>query len=219
MTEDKIRQKFISLIEEGKQILSKAGWDGHTYQQQWPDSINFQRFKTEVMNIVKNVCGADSAHYGELKQLAGNTGTSMNPSYFKDYFGILEAAHRDFEGGYIFDLEKRIAGELFGDFINLSKVAMKEGHKDVAAVLACAALEDALKRYARGHGLAVDDQVMQSVVNALKGKGLVSGAQKSLLDAMPKVRDFAMHANWDKITPEDVSSVIGFVEQFLMSHF
>jgi len=56
-------------------------------------------------------------------------------------------------------------------------------------------------------------------VNALKSKGLVSGAQKSLLDTMPKIRDYAMHANWDKITAEDVSSVIGFVEQFLLSHF
>lgn len=219
MTEDKIRQKFQSLILEGQQILSKVGWDGNEYTRTYPSSIDFQRFKAEVMNIVKSACGADSAHYGELKRLAESKEAATNPYYFKDFFGVLEAAQRDFDGGYLFDLEKRIAGELFGDFVNLAKAAMREGHKDVAAVLACAALEDALKRYGRGQGLAVDDQVMQAVVNALKGKGLVSGAQKSLLDAMPKVRDFAMHANWTKITAEDVSSVIGFVEQFLMSHF
>lgn len=28
-----------------------------------------------------------------------------------------------------------------------------------------------------------------------------------------------MHAEWTKIDPADVSSVIGFVEQFLISHF
>jgi len=219
MTEEKIRQKFQSLIEEGKQIRSKAGWNGDEYARTFPSSIDFQRFKTEVMNIVKSACGADSTHYGELKRLAESKEAATNSYYFKDFLGVLEAAQRDFDGGYLFDLEKRITGELFGDFVNLSKAAMREGHKDVAAVLACAALEDALKRYARGQGLVVDDQVMQAVVNALKGKGLVSGAQKSLLDAMPKVRDFAMHANWAKITAEDVSSVIGFVEQFLMSHF
>ena len=219
MTEDKIRQKFQSLIEEGRQILSKAGWNGDNYTLNFPSSIDYQRFKTEGMNIVKSACGADSDHYGELKRLAETKEIATHSYYFKDFFGVIEAAQRDFDGGYLFDLERRITGELFGDFVNLSKAAMREGHKDVAAVLACAALEDALKRYARGQGLIVDDEVMQSVVNALKSKGLVSGAQKSLLDAMPKVRDFAMHANWDKITPEDVSSVIGFVEQFLMSHF
>lgn len=89
----------------------------------------------------------------------------------------------------------------------------------MAAVLACAALEDALKRFAESNGLNVNDKVMQEVVNALKAKGLVTGAQKSLLDSMPKIRDYAMHANWDKITAQDVGSVIGFVEQFLLSHF
>jgi hypothetical protein len=28
-----------------------------------------------------------------------------------------------------------------------------------------------------------------------------------------------MHANWEKLTPADVGSIIGFVEQFLLSHF
>jgi len=33
-------------------------------------------------------------------------------------------------------------------FVELAKIALSEGHKDVAAVLASAALEDALKRFA-----------------------------------------------------------------------
>lgn len=56
-------------------------------------------------------------------------------------------------------------------------------------------------------------------MNALKGKGFVSGAQKSLLDTMPKIRDLAMHAEWQKIAPQDVGSVFGFVEQFLLTQF
>ena len=62
-------------------------------------------------------------------------------------------------------------------------------------------------------------KVMQEVINALKAKGLVSGPQKSLLDSMPKVRDAAMHADWQRITSEDVGSVIGFVKQFLLKEF
>ncbi len=46
-----------------------------------------------------------------------------------------------------------------------------------------------------------------------------SGAHKTLLDTMPKIRDYAMHANWNKITPQDVGSVIGFVEQLLFVKF
>jgi hypothetical protein len=88
-----------------------------------------------------------------------------------------------------------LSGEILGDFVGLAQRSLQEGYKDVAAVLACAALEDALKRYASLNGLEVGDKDMQEVVNALKSKGLVGGAQKTLLDAMPKLRDYAMHAN------------------------
>ena len=36
---------------------------------------------------------------------------------------------------------------------------------------------------------------MQQVVNALKAAGVVTGAQKTLLDSMPKIRGYAMHVN------------------------
>jgi hypothetical protein len=96
---------------------------------------------------------------------------------------------------------------------------LSEGHKDVAAVLACAALEDALKRFATANAIEVGEKTIQEVVNALKSSGLVSGAQKSLLDAMPRIRNYAMHADWAKLSEPDVSRVIGFVEQFLLSKF
>jgi hypothetical protein len=77
----------------------------------------------------------------------------------------------------------------------------------------------ALKRLAILNGLSVEDKTMEEIVNALKTKGLVSGAQKSLLAAMPKIRNHAMHADWEKLSPQDAGSVIGYVEQFLLSHF
>src|SRR5206468_378166 len=46
-----------------------------------------------------------------------------------------------------------------------------------------------------------------------------SGAQKTLLAGMPKIRNQAMHADWANLTPHDAGSVIGYVEQFLLSHF
>lgn len=68
-------------------------------------------------------------------------------------------------------------------------VRHSEGHKDVAAVLACAALDDVLKGFAARHRIDTTDRSMQDVVNALKAKGLVGGAQKTLFGTMPKIRD------------------------------
>jgi len=169
------------------------------------------------MHLVAAVFGEESPHYQNLAKIYGTY--SGWPSNLAAMRGVFLAAASDYEGGYLFRVEATLSGEIFGDFVALAKEALADGQKDVAAVLAYAALEDALKRFGQLKGLQVDGRAMQEVVNALKGKGLVFGAQKSLLDTMPKIRDAAMHASWDKITPQDVGSVIGFVEQFLLTQF
>ena len=105
------------------------------------------------------------------------------------------------------------------DLQPLARQSLAEGQKDVAAVLACAALEDAIKRLAATNNLPTEGKTMIELVNALKSAGIVSGAQKSLLEAMPRIRNMAMHAEWSKISEPDVSSVLGYVEQHLLSKF
>jgi hypothetical protein len=181
------------------------------------DGESFQQWANSALNLLQRAFGEDSVHFKNLSKIYNDFHSI--PSELEDFRGVFKAAKSDYLGGYTFTLEAAISGEIFGDFVGLAKKAMADGYKNVAAVLSCAALEDALKRYAARHNLAVDDKAMQEVVSALKSQGLVSGAQKTLLDTMPKIRDYAMHANWSKIQSEDVSSVIGFIEQFLITKF
>lgn len=177
----------------------------------------WQQWATSAQSLILAIFGRDSPHYENfVAAFEKCAGYDYEVAVLN---GVFLSAKADFDGGYVFNVDLRVSGEVFGDFVGLAKNALSEGHKDVAAVLACAALEDALKRYAAVNAIAVDEKSMQDVVNALKAKGLVSGAQKSLLDTMPKIRDFAMHANWSKLSEPDVSSVIGFVEQFLLTRF
>lgn len=168
------------------------------------------------LNILEKAFGNEGGHYIHFKDNYKDFPFHDN---VRKAIGIMKAAFDDYSRGFAFDLRSAISGEIFQDFVELAKRALAEGNKDVAAVLACSALEDTLKRYAQKQGLAVDDKDMTDVVAALKSQGLVSGAQKTLLGTMPKIRNYAMHANWDKITEPDVNSVIGFVEQFLVTYF
>jgi hypothetical protein len=170
-----------------------------------------------VHSLIRAVYGEESEQYVNFALAYKNCNFTENA--VRTLFNLFTSAKDDFEGGYVFNVELRVSGEVFGDFVALASTALAEGHKDVAAVLACAALEDALKRYARVKGLDVDEKVMTDVVNALKSGGHVAGAQKALLDRMPTIRNFALHANWGKISEPDVGAVIGFVEQFLLSKF
>ena len=181
-----------------------------------PDG-QWEGWATSVQGLLRAVFGESSEHYNNFAKAYRKC--HGHEAEVRTLYHLFEGAKEDFEGGYVFNVELRVSGEVFGDFVALARTALNEGHKDVAAVLACAALEDALKRYATIQGLGVEDKAMSDVINALKSAGHVAGAQKAMLDRMPTIRNFALHANWGKISEPDVGGVIGFVEQFLMTKF
>lgn len=213
-----LKETFARRFKELEAKFHSLGFERHPSSAvRYATDESWKQWATSAQNLVHAVCGERSPHYANYVTAAQKC-RGAEPDV-KGLGAIFLSAKEDFEGGYIFDVDLRVSGEVFGDFVALARTALAEGQKDVAAVLACAALEDALKKYATANGVDVSDETMQGVVGALKARGLVAGAQKSLLDAMPKIRNYAMHAEWEKITEPDVNSVIGFVEQFLLSNF
>jgi hypothetical protein len=206
-------RRFAELADNFAKLRFQQNDSGSLYVSEG----DWKRWATSAQSLIRAVYGEDSPHYVNfLEAYAKCRGYEDS---VRALGGIFLSAKDDFDGDYVFNVDLRVSGEVFGNFVGLAKQAMAEGHKDVAAVLACAALEDALRRFANANGITTSDATMQEIVNALKSKGLVSGAQKSLLDTMPKVRNLALHAEWSKLTEPEVNSVIGFVEQFLLTKF
>jgi hypothetical protein len=176
-------------------------------------------WSSSASNLLHLVFGFDSSHSARFEQLINSVNGAVSQEEFDRAFGTFLGAKADYERDCYGSLERKVSGEVFGDFIVAAKKAFDEGNKDVAAVLGCAALEDALKRFANLKSLNVDGKDMSEVIGALKSKGLVGGAQKSILETMPKTRNNAMHADWSKISAPEVGAVIGFTERFLLDNF
>jgi len=208
-------QRFNELAEDVGRLQfhsNGSGFSGtHVKTGDW------QRWATSAQSLILAVFGGGAPHYVNfLSAFEKCSGADYDVMTLR---GVFLAAKDDFEGGYVFNVDLRVSGEVFGNFVMLARQSLAEGHKDVAAVLACAALEDALKRFSTASGADADGKSMQEVINGLKSKGLVGGAQKTMLDAMPRIRNHALHAEWDKLSEPDVNAVIGFVEQFLLTKF
>ena len=212
-----INDRFAARFSELQSEWDEMPFETSRHKGSHVKSGIWEKWATSAESLIKAACGMDSPYYESF--IKARERCAGYESELRTLAGIFRSAKEAFDGGYLFDVERDVSAEIFGDFVVLAKQALAEDNKDVAAVLAAAALEDALKRYAASNGLDVDDASMSKIIGALKSKGLVSGAQKSLLTAMLRMRNHAMHAEWEKIEKPDVSGLIGFVEQFLLTHF
>ena len=121
-----ISKKFGALLDEGRGLLQQSGWNGRDYQRS-VDDIAYMRFRTEALNLIKRACGESSDHYQQMKALAENERTALNSYYFKDCYGVLEAASRDYEGGMIFQVRAMVAAELLDDFLEQAEHLFEQG--------------------------------------------------------------------------------------------
>ena len=202
------------LVDLGQQALGTA--KGHpqnpTYRR--VDDGVFREFRAASLSFLEHTFGQEHTYFKEFaKGVGGTEATCVSVGVH-----ILQAARCEFEGGWAASLRGQISGEMLADFLSLAKRSLDES-KDVAAVLVCASLEDAMKRLAVDKGLDVEDKEMAEVINALKGNGILKGPQASIAQSYVKLRNKAFHAEWSKIEKSDVSSAIGFAEQFLLQHF
>ena len=134
--------------------------------------------------------------------------------------GCLEGLKADIDEGRIVNIHAVAQGEVFGDFIALAQRALNEEQREIAAVLAFAALENALKQCAtNNYKLTVEEANMDTVIKALKSKGAISGRQGELLDKYRNLRNDTFHARWNKIDSPEINAVLGFTEEFLKKHF
>lgn len=177
-----------------------------------------------VVTLIENLYGKNDIRISNLSKYKteefdkGPFYANTHESFKGSLGGVLQSIKMDIENDLIFNLEKQTIGSVVADFVTLAKTCADEDNKDVAAVLASAALEDSLKRFASLNGLQVDDKEMSEVINALKGKGLLKGPQASVVTSYTKTRNKAFHAEFDKIEMPEVKSLIVFTEEFILKN-
>jgi len=212
--QDRARESFRRLIDDGRQIVAAGGWDGDNYQR-FPAADDYFRFRTEAMNLVRRTCGPDSDHYRELKRLAEAKESATNPFYLVHCLGVLEAAQRDFDAGLLFDLRALIAADVLGDFIEQAEQLLAAGYHVPAASLAGAVLEDMLRKLCEKHGVPVPastkiDRLNTDLAKADVYDKLVLKRITSLAD----IRNNADHGHFDRFHRHDVDDMVNWVKRF-----
>ncbi|MGD0887332.1 MAG: hypothetical protein ABSA46_21010 [Thermodesulfovibrionales bacterium] len=199
-------ESIISRIDE---LLSKESLSTN-------DPTTTHEIYSGTITLMELVYGENSP---QLKALS--IGDQKLDWYTKLYMaiGVLKSLKGEINRNLVPSLERRITGEFFGDFINMAKNAIENNYKDVAAVLASAAIEDALKKFGTINGLELENKEMSEVINALKLKEVLKGPQAKISSSYITLRNKAFHAEWDKIDTLEVKSLIAFTEEFILVNF
>jgi len=136
--------------------------------------------------------------------------------------GTISNLKEEIDAGLFGGLQKRIAGDVLTDFIQLAKTILeKQGDdaKNVAAVLAAAAFEDTIRRMGSSFAGVIGRDKLDEVINALKNADILQAPQLGIAISYLSFRNHALHSDWQKIDRASVHSVLGFVEQLLLKHF
>lgn len=210
-----IAKKFKALLDEGWGLLQRSGWDGRDYQGSTVDDVAYMRFRTEALNLIKRACGEDSDHYRQMKTLAEDKNTALNSYYFKDCYGVLEAASRDYEGGMIFQIRAMVAAEVLDDFLEQAEHLFEQGFHVPAASLAGAVLEDTLRKLSEAKGISIPDKTSIDKLNGeLARAGIYDKLVLKRITAIADVRNNADHGHFDKFKKEDVEDMLKWVRRF-----
>ena len=214
ITKDKAIERVNGLIN-----LSGSLGDGHGgFSDAKLDELLFG-----TLSLYRIIYGNNEEPAGQIfkeKELYFKTRTGRFFIAIADHLkGLLTTLKYEIENDLTGSLEAQAQGEIFGDFISLAKRLLDEGYKDSAAVLACGALEDSMKKFAINSGLDVYDNDLSSVINLLKSKGFIKGAQSGIVQSYVQLRNKAFHAQFDKIGIPEISSLIAFVENFVVTNF
>ena len=183
------------------------------------------QFYGDTLNILSNLFGPKSPQVKSLtderKMIESKKGSTEHKlrEICCLISGRLTSTKNAIEAGLITNISIQAAGAVIGDFLSIAKEFLVDKNKDVAVILASAALEDALKRKAKGLGIKVEHRNLSNVVNDLNSKGFFSSTEFSIVSSYVKLRNDAMHTDRAKIQEADVRDLIRFLEPFLIKNF
>ncbi|QGX39589.1 HEPN domain-containing protein [Permianibacter aggregans] len=213
-TKELIQTQFNTLLRQGEELLGLAGWNGKETTRS-SSELDYMRFRTSAINLVRRACGANSDHYAALKDLAENNHTSTTSYYFTHCLGILQAAASDFENGLLFDMKALIAADLLGDFVEQAEHLLANGYHVPAASLIGAVLEDVLRKLCEMHGIHVPEKTKLDRLNADLAKAeIYNKLTQKRITALADIRNNADHGHFDKFRKDDVEDMVKWVRGF-----
>jgi uncharacterized protein YutE (UPF0331/DUF86 family) len=204
-----------SLIQQGEALpydsdsgsFSFVTPSGHAEAQYW---------LSKTIAALESFLPTTSFHFTEAVSLA--KGSRRQGGFIKQdidaLLGHLRFLRDAIERDLLRSFQNEVSSVEFADFLGHARQYLDEGKKVEASVIAAATFEDAVKRLAQAHDIE-DLSKLDSIINALKAKGVVSSIDAKRMRYLAGIRNSALHASWDEFDLDVVRDLVEGVERLL----
>ena len=132
---------------------------------------------------------------------------------------ILRTVREEIENGYMQTYRQRISAEFVGDLIEQAEHLHENGFHQAATSIAGAALESGLREVATNNGITLRGREdLNALSDKLKNGNVISELERKQISFLIGARNAADHAEFDDVSPDDVTRMIRDARDFLAKH-
>ena len=111
----------------------------------------FEEWRTNALSLIESVTQPESLYMRNFEEKV----KTADVNDVDRGLGILRALKNDIEQGYLTKFQTLVVAEVFEDFLEMATYLLEHEHKDLAAFLIGAVLEDCLRKMCRNNNIEV----------------------------------------------------------------
>ena len=176
----------------------------------------YYEWTSGCMSFLENAVGKKSVFYQKFTK---QTKDGARPECAAAGVGILNALKTEIELGFLLNVQTLALAEVFNDFLEMAEHFLNSGHKDPAALLIGAVLEDGLRKLAEKNIIPPGPLNNISALNkTLADKKKYTRLTQSQIETWKKIRNSAAHGKFDEYDEKEVKDFLVWTKGFLEKH-
>jgi uncharacterized protein YutE (UPF0331/DUF86 family) len=214
--QDHVLKRIDDLISRGNAAVRSQSSDDYWMS----DVVAAQSWFSSAANAVQQVAPPDGFYMSELKRIVEHEQLKggFPRSSVEKLLGLLQSVQLEAQAGLLVKLEDQVVASAFDDFLDHAAQYHKAGKVREAAVLASAVLEDTVKRIAQKAGLSASGASLEPLIDELVKRAVFTAVKAKRLKSFAAVRNYALHAEWEKLDIKDVGAQLSGLRELLDEH-
>lgn len=209
---ERLLQRLDGLISKGC-IAAQHSLSERIYVQ---DQALAAGWRSQSLNFLTGLLGENAEYTSEFRN---KTKTHFYANRVKDGSAILQSLKEDIENGYLQTYRQQLSAEFVGDLIEQAEHLHENGFYQAATSIAGAALESGLREVATSNGITLRGREdLNALSDKLKNGGVINELERKQMSFLIGVRNAADHAEFDDVSPNDVTRMVRDVRDLLAKH-